>query len=189
MDHLLPGDILLFAPQNDAGWRIDTEEKLIAFGERLVHPHATGPLFIHAAIVLSETIYAQEDGIVHPSQIAHIPATQSVFVKRLALSDEQRSRIPNAARSMYGERYDYMLDVYLGLRYLATGLHYATRNYTGGLIALPPLLVGHESRDRLICSTYVARVLRIAGYKGIRKRYPSPEGLRLLPGRLFPLPR
>jgi len=175
-NRLLPGDLLLFTTQHDAGWRIDTEEALIAFGERLQHRRAPGPTFIHVGIALSETIYAQEDGTAHASQVGLIPPSRGVMVKRLDLTDEQRARIPNAARSMFGERYDTMLDVYLGLRYLATGIRREVTTLTGGLITLPPLTIGHESHDRLICSTYVAKTLRKAGYRGIKKRSRRQRG-------------
>ncbi|MCY0869151.1 MAG: hypothetical protein OWT27_00985, partial [Firmicutes bacterium] len=121
MFDLLPGDVLLFTRQSDAPPLLELGEEAIRIGETLDHPGLRLPYFVHVGIVLSDTMYAEEDGTAHEAPIAGCTRDRQVYVKQLALTADQRERIPAAAQALYGERYDYALDVYLGIRYLWKG--------------------------------------------------------------------
>ena len=185
------GDLLFFAPGDKEkswfGYALDTA---VIIGERLEHPGARKgtPFFYHCGIMLSSETFAQENGISGEAALSDLPPSTELWLKRLPLTYDQRLDIPEAARTLYGYHYDFRLDMYLGLRYLWHGASYALQQASGGLIRIPAIHVGEEEAHRLICTTFDTTVLRNVGYKGLRKRFYSPEGLAIdLPGPLWRL--
>lgn len=190
-NHILPGDILCFAPDKQSkswfGYALDTT---VVIGERLEHPSLSPntPLFYHVGMMLGTERFAEENGICHESTLSSLPSTQELWIKRLDLTYQQRLNIPEAAQTLYGTRYDLPLDFYLGARYIWHGMASALNEVSCGLIQLPAIHIGEEEHHRLICTTFDATVLRNVGYKGLRKRFYSPEGLAIdLPGPLWRL--
>ncbi|MCY0892679.1 MAG: hypothetical protein OWR52_04110 [Acidibacillus sp.] len=179
------GDLLLFAADYHNGILDSAEDALVDVGERIEHPRANRS-FVHIGIVISDTQYAQEDGTAHISLLSNILPTQRVYVKRLALTEEQRFRVPMAAKQYLGEKYDWGLDVSLGVRYLSNGIFRGIEDITHGFIRLPQSHFAYASHDSLICSTFVRKVLVEAHYP-VKKRYPSPEYFALLPGDMEPM--
>ena len=185
----MAGDVLCFSPDpHDKSWFGYALDTSVILGEMLEHPGIKQPLFFHVGIMLDAENFAQENGICHQSTLSSLPASQALWLKRLPLTPGQREAVPAAARALYGTRYDAMLDVYLGLRYLWHGASYALQQASGGLIRIPAIHIGEEEAHRLICTTFDTTVLRNVGYKGLRKRFYSPEGLAIdLPGPLWRL--
>ena len=183
----MTGDILLFQldklDKSKLGY---LEDLAVTWGERLQHPKAPSPLFYHTGIMLSSDTFAEENGISHEAALADLPNSQPLWIKRLPLTYDQRLTVPEAAQALYGERYDLRLDFYLGTRYLWHGIASALHEASFGLIQLPALHIGEEEHHRLICTTFDTTILRNVGYKGLRKRFYSPEGLAIdLPGPLW----
>lgn len=174
------GDLLLFEADYHNGIIDSTEDALVDLGERIEHPHAKR-IFVHIGIMISDIEYAQEDGTAHISWLSNIQPTQRVVVKRLALTEEQRFRVPMAAKRYLGEKYDWGLDVSLGVRYVSNGIFRGIEDMTHGLVRFPHSHFAYASHDTLICSTYVRNVL-VESHYPIKKRYPSPEYFALLPG-------
>ena len=187
--HAMSGDLLFFAPgDKEKSWYGYALDEAVIIGEMLEHPntHRGTPFFYHCGIMLSSTTFAQENGVAAEAALSDLSPSTHLWLKRLPLTYDQRLDIPEAARAIYGERYDFMLDVYLGARYLWHGASYALQQATGGLINVPAIHIGEEEVHRFNCSSYDATVLRNVGYKGLRKRFYSPEGLAIdLPGPLW----
>ncbi len=185
----MAGDVLCFVPDpHDKSWFGYALDASVILGEMLEHPGIKQPLFFHVGIILDSENFAQENGICHQSALSSLPATQQLWLKRLPLTPDQREAVPDAARALYGIRYDLPLDFYLGARYLWHGMASALHEATFGLVQLPAIHVGEEEHHRLICTTFDTTVLRNVGYKGLRKRFYSPEGLAIdLPGPLWRL--
>jgi len=187
VERVLAGDVLLFARQTDANVLLELAEGAIVLGEELDRPGVRLPYFVHVGIALSDAEYAEEDGTAHAAPLSGCDRGRRVYVKRLPLTPDQRARVPDCAKSLYGERYDYVLDLYLGIRYAWKGLARGLRDVTHGALRLPPCDIGSEEPHRLICTTFDRDVLRAVGYP-IPKRFPSPEYFALLPGPLWKLP-
>ncbi len=179
------GDLLLFESDYHNGALSSAEDALVALGERIEHPRAK-QIFVHIGIMVGDHTFAQEDGTARKTDLSEIKPTQRVYVKRLGLTEEQRFRIPAAAAKYYGEKYDWGLDVSLGIRYLSNGIFRGIEDMTHSLICLPRSHFSYASHDTLICSTFVRKVLVEAHYP-VKKRYPSPEYFALLPGQMEPM--
>lgn len=193
MATLRTGDVLLFAPDYRHSLLLSVEDALVVAGEYLEHPGERIPYFSHVGIMVTDLAFAQQVGTARESTLASVDKRRGIYVKSLALTEGERFQVQKQARKLYGSRYDFGLDVYLGLRYLWHGLALATRGILG--VSLPDWDPGRRTAGEYNCSAYVKRVLKKAlvpaRYRelGLDKlpRYPSPEDFAVVPGALWRL--
>lgn len=154
------GDILLFYANPTF------EQELIELGERL----EDGPqprMYYHCAVATGERRKIEALSRVYETSISY-DGSFDVFRPSIPLVNVRKGL--RYLRGLLGERYDWLLIVDDGLRYL-----------TQSIVHLPKRMVLNNERQRKICSSLVADYLDKAGFRCGLKTYaiPSPQDLAI----------
>lgn len=122
--------------------------------------------YYHVAIAVDAQTKVEANGVYVAK--ADIEKNRSFDLFRPPIAHHVRHQAMQTILTMEGQKYDWWLIFDDVLRYISFGL-----------LRLPESFIAEREQTEKICSTLVGRYLRLAGYKHVDKRFPSPEDIYL----------